>query len=114
MSEEKNNLILDYYLVGSESIYGLKTKDTDPPQKGKAHSVLLPTHAPHTRYYFAQQYQKELLIELSKRVSGGATIQGNTGQKLLHKINQCERIIQYYATNKGAWGSEEVSKTEKK
>jgi len=98
-----NKIILDNYLVGDKLVYGLKTKDTDPPEFGKAASVLLPTHAPHTRYYFAKQKQQEIILDLAKRIYNGWTSQGIWGRKALSKINQCQRIIDYYTTNKGEW-----------
>lgn len=103
MVTQTEKLILDNYFVGGESVYGLKTREAQPPENGKASSVLLPTHAPHTRYYFAKQKQTEIIVELAKRISNGWASTGTFGQKSLKKINQCSRIIDYYTTDKGAW-----------
>jgi len=90
------NLILDNYLVGGEDVYGLKTRESNPPTLNGAGSVLIPTHAPHTRYSFAKQKQTQIIIELAKRLLNGWAVNGTFALKCLDKINQCSRIINYY------------------
>lgn len=89
-------MILNNYIVGDEQVYGLKTSESNISGKNRAGSVLLPTHAPHTRYYFAKQKQHEIIIELAKRLKSGFTSTGAYGMKALKKIEQCSRIINHY------------------
>ena len=87
MKASEHKLILNWYDVGGEPVYGLKTHD----------GVLLPTHAPHTRYYFAKQKQTHLILETAVRIEQYQyVVTGDWVKKQLKKINQCTRIINYY------------------
>lgn len=81
--------MLDNHLLEGcgEVVYGLRTSDW---------SVLLPTHAPHTRYRFAHLCQTKIIIELAKRLKNGFVVNGIFATRSISKINQCVRIMDYY------------------
>lgn len=82
-----SKLILDNHtLDGGTVVYGLKVKE----------GVMLPTHAPSTRWRFAQEKKTELIITLGKRLQNGYTSTGTFSHNTLKKIAQCDRIINNY------------------
>ncbi len=91
--------ILDNYLIGNETVYGLKLKESNPVNEKTASQVLLPTNSRHTRYYFAKLKQQEIIIELAKRISNGWSSRGTFGLKAIEKINQCSRICEHYTNS---------------
>ena len=93
-----DKLILDTYKVGNDDVYGLKQTQSTiyPDDKQCAGSVLLPTYTWHTRFTFASIRQKEILIQLGKRLSNGYDPCGAYCKRALLKVNQCTRIMTHY------------------
>lgn len=93
----ENKLILDTWIVGDEPVYGLKTSESLTELPTHAGSVLLPIRPTHTRFQFAKITGQKILAELSKRVlKGNYYFHGSFSQQCMIKINQCNRIMDYY------------------
>lgn len=103
MKKRKVYVGLDWYQVGDfeeDKFYGLKLSEAvqeEDRKPGRAGDVLLPTHAPHTRFQFAKIKAQEILTELSRRVLlGNYFAHGGYATEAIEKINQCNRIMNYY------------------